>query len=139
MYYILYASSATQPFSDADLLELLKKSRENNAKRSVTGMLLYKDGNFMQVLEGEEEDVKVIYDRIFLDPRHDGILTLLKGRTKERQFPEWSMAYRNLNSPDALDTPGYDEFLNFPLTGKEFADDPTRCQRLLLTFKEHLR
>jgi hypothetical protein len=139
MYYLLYASSASRPFSEAELLELLAKARENNARLDITGMLLYKDGNFMQALEGEESAVKALYEKISRDPRHKGVLSFIQGRTAERQFPDWSMAYRNLNDPEALNTPGYSEFLSSQLTGDEFAVDPTRCQKLLLTFKENLR
>jgi hypothetical protein len=53
MFSIVYVSSALKPFSKTDLLTLLEKSRENNTSLGISGMLLYKDGNFMQVLEGE--------------------------------------------------------------------------------------
>jgi hypothetical protein len=61
---------------------------------------------------------------------------MLQGRNEERQFPDWSMGFRDLNSPDVLATPGYHEFLNTPLTDKQFFVDSTRCQKLLLTFKK---
>jgi hypothetical protein len=38
-------------------------SRENNAKRGVTGMLLYKEGNFIQVLEGDEREVRIVFTK----------------------------------------------------------------------------
>jgi hypothetical protein len=98
-------------------------------------MLLYKDGNFLQVLEGEEETVRNLYTKIGGDPRHHGLLTLIQGPLAERQFPDWSMGFRDLNSPDVQSMPGYTEFLNTPLTGAEFSADPTRCQKLLMTFK----
>ena len=139
MYYVLYASSATEPFTSEKLRALLAQSQTDNAPREITGMLLYKDGNFMQVLEGEKETVRALYDKIGRDPRHTGVITFLEGETVERQFPNWSMAFRDLNSPEILSLPGYSEFLNFPLTGNEFATDPSRCQRLLMTFKKHLR
>jgi hypothetical protein len=135
MFFLVYVSSAVRPFSQSELVELLAKSHENNAPLGVTGMLLYKDGNFMQVLEGEEEVVRTLYARIGLDPRHRGLLTILQGPLAERQFLDWSMGFRDLNAADALATPGYNEFLNTPLTGEEFSPDPTRCQKLLTMFK----
>ncbi|HVR76154.1 MAG TPA: BLUF domain-containing protein, partial [Planctomycetota bacterium] len=86
MFVLLYVSSAVKPFSQPALVKLLEKSHVNNAKRGITGMLLYKDGNFMQVLEGEEEAVRALYARIALDPRHRGLITLLQGPQAERQF-----------------------------------------------------
>lgn len=135
MFQLVYLSSAITPFTKDQLLALLAKSRENNGRAGITGMLLYKDGNFMQVLEGEEKAVKAIFAKITRDSRHRGVLTLLEVWREERQFPDWSMGFRDLRSAEALATPGYSEFLNTPLTGEEFSSDPTRCQKLLLTFK----
>lgn len=136
LFFLVYVSSATRPFSRSDLEELLATSRDNNARAGITGMLLYKEGNFMQVLEGEEEAVRAVYDKIGEDPRHRGEITLQEGFTEERQFPDWSMGFRDLLSPETRSVPGYSEFLNTPLTGQEFSEDPSRAQKLLLTFKK---
>ena len=89
----------------------------------------------MQVLEGEEGAVRSLYEKIRDDPRHGGEITLQQGFVEERQFADWSMGFRDLDSPEVRSTPGYSEFLNTPLTGDEFSDDPSRAQKLLLTFK----
>ncbi|HKH09805.1 MAG TPA: BLUF domain-containing protein [Rubrobacter sp.] len=136
MFFLVYVSSAVRPFSRPELEDLLATSRDNNARAGVTGMLLYKDGNFMQVIEGEEEAVRALYDKIGNDPRHRGEITLRQDFTEGRQFPDWSMGFRDLQSPEARAIPGYSEFLNTPLTGQEFSGDPTRAQKLLLTFKK---
>lgn len=136
MFSLVYVSSAARPFSRSDLEDLLATSRDNNARAGITGMLLYKDGNFMQVLEGEEGAVRAVYDKIGADPLHKGEIILRQGVTEERQFPNWSMGFRDLHSPEARAIPGYSEFLNTPLTGQEFSGDPTRAQKLLLTFKK---
>lgn len=135
MFELVYVSSAVVPFTTEELLAILAKSRENNARAGLTGMLLYKDGNIMQALEGEERAVREVHARIQRDPRHRGMLTLIQGPIAERQFPQWSMGLRDLRSPEVMATPGISPFLNTPLTGQEFSSDPTRCQRLLLTFK----
>ncbi len=136
MFFTIYASSATTPFSHSDLLNLLAKSRENNEKLGITGMLLYKEGNFMQVLEGEEAVVRSLHAKIERDPRHKGMSTLLWGTQEKRQFPDWSMGFRDLNRIDVQSVPGYSKFLNTPLTSAAFSSEPTRCQKLLQTFKE---
>lgn len=136
MFFLVYVSSAVRQFSRPDLEDLLTTSRDNNARAGITGMLLYKDGNFMQVLEGEEGAVRAVYDKIGTDPRHKGEIILREGFTEERQFPDWSMGFRDLQSPEAHAIRGYSEFLNTPLTGQEFSGDPTRAQKLLLTFKK---
>ncbi len=138
MFFLTYASSATQPFSEEDLAMLLAQCHKNNAELGITGMLLYKDGNFMQVLEGEEGAVRELYAKIEGDPRHKGTIVFQQGHAEERQFPSWYMGFRDLNSPEVRDIPGYSELLNTPLTGREFAENPTRSQKLLLTFKKSM-
>jgi hypothetical protein len=133
MFSLTYVSSAAKPFSRDELRDLLEICNRNNRRRDVTGMLLYKDGNFMQVLEGEEASVREVHETISRDPRHFGLITLLQGMTPERQFPAWSMGFKDLGA----DKPqGYSEFLNIPLDGQEFKSNPGRAQKLLLTFKQ---
>jgi hypothetical protein len=99
MVWLIYVSTATKPFSESGLLTLLNQSRTNNARIGVTGMLLYKDGNFMPALEGEDEDqVRRLYAKICTGPRHKGILTLLQGAEGNRAFPDWSMGFTNLRN-----------------------------------------
>ncbi len=137
MFFLIYVSSAVELFSQPELLSLLAKCHENNVSLGITGMLLYKDGNFMQILEGEEAEVRQLYSKIGNDPRHRGTIPLLEGHLEKRQFPVWSMGFRDLNSSDALPT-GYNEFLNTKLTDEEFSSDPTRAQKLLLSFKKNM-
>jgi hypothetical protein len=139
VFYHVYASSASVPFDSAALLELLKKGRRNNEAVNVTGMLLFKGGNFLQALEGEEQAVRATMERISQDPRHRGVMKLLEGRTDTRQFAEWSMAFRDLESPEARATPGYSEFLNESLLPSELAANPGRCQKLLDAFRKSFR
>lgn len=136
---IVYLSTASSILTRDELLKLLEESRERNAKTGITGLLLYKDGNIMHVLEGGDTVVKALYRKIRQDPRHHGIITLIQEPIEERQFPDWSMAFHDLDSADGRDIPGYSEFLNTPLTGEEFFPDPTRCQKLLLLFKKTVR
>jgi hypothetical protein len=138
MFHLIYVSSAVKPFSPSELVDILARSHANNTGLGITGMLLYKDGNVMQVLEGDEQAVRSLYARIERDPRHRGLLTLTQGQIAERQFESWSMGFRDLQAADARATPGYSEFLNSPLTGAEFAGDPSRSQRLLMTFKNKM-
>ena len=139
MYYIVYVSTATALFSVDMLTDLLEASRRRNAAAGISGMLLYKGGNFMQVLEGPEDAVHQLYERIERDPRHHGSIVLIKGTQAQRQFPEWLMGFCDLGATDVLSLPGYSEFITTPLTGREFLSQPTRCQKLLLAFKRDMR
>ena len=137
MLSLTYVSSAVKPFSAEDLRELLQVSRRNNDAAGITGLLLYKHGNFMQVLEGEESAVLETKKRIQADPRHRGILVLLSRTSSKREFGSWSMAYRNLDTAEGT-VEGYDDFLNTPLTDARFRQDPSASQRLLHVFKRSM-
>jgi hypothetical protein len=135
MLSLVYVSSATKLFSDEDLKALLQQSRDNNARLGLTGMLLYKDGNFMQALEGPDDAITSLYAKIRGDPRHQSVLQLIRRQIQEREFASWSMGFANLKDVDLQQTPGYSMFLNEPLNSAGFQADPTRSQKLLRMFR----
>lgn len=136
VYYHVYISSAVELMSKERMLELLNVCRTNNLKLGITGMLLHKDGNFMQVIEGPEMEVRNVLLKIYKDSRHHNIIQLIEGYSDERQFSDWEMGFHELNSPELSLLPGYSEFLNTPLEANEFKSNPNRCQRLLNNFKK---
>lgn len=136
MICLVYVSSATEPFSPAELVTLLEKARRNNARVDVTGMLLYKNGNFMQAIEGNDVVINELHTRIQNDPRHRGMITLLRRPIEKRQFAKWSMGFVDLLDPVVRDLPGYNEFLDASLTEPDFCANPSRAHKLLLTFKQ---
>jgi hypothetical protein len=73
---LCYVSSSCQDLSSEELLGILTAARVNNARIGVTGMLLYHDGNFMQVLEGPPDVLDALYQRVCADPRHHGVIKL---------------------------------------------------------------
>lgn len=83
--------------------ELLMQSRRNNLCYDLTGLLFYGDGSFMQLLEGPDEWVEEIYRRILRDPRHRNLLEIDYSLRSERQFSEWSMAFRRITDGQQLD------------------------------------
>ena len=121
-----------------ELVTLLERWRPKNAARGITGLLLYKGGNLIQALEGEETAVRGLYDIIRRDPRHSGVIKLTEHPIDARQYSDWSMAFRNLRNPALRDLPGYNEFLNVPLNDASFAAQPSRAQRLLAAFRQSM-
>ncbi len=136
MIQLIYVSSATEFFSDEALVELLQTSRANNAKIGVTGMLLYKAGNFLQILEGEKEPVMTLYETIKKDPRHHSVSLLTYRPVEERMFPDWQMAFVNLQNVNLAEVPGYSAYLNEPFTPDYFQAKPSLAETFLQIFKE---
>ena len=138
MIYLIYISSSIRSFSESDLIELLNKSRNNNSKLGITGILLYKDGNFLQVLEGEESKVRELYNTIKNDPEHHGITIIEEGQLAERQFGDWSMGFYNINDQSTQAIPGFSPFMNKSFTVADFNADPNGYYELLKLFRENL-
>jgi Sensors of blue-light using FAD len=135
MIEFVYSSRALKPFTHDELMDLLAKSRTNNESLGITGMLLYKEGEFMQVLEGDATKVSALSARIAEDPRHTDFVKIMERPCTDREFPDWSMGFQDLNEVDRADVPGYTTFLNSPLRSLPLTTDPTLCRRLLLLFK----
>ncbi len=136
LFSLVYVSTATRPFSDAELLDLLRQSRARNATIGVTGMLLHKDGNFIQVIEGPEEQVRELFALISADPRHHGIIVLHEERIPARQFEHWSMSFVNLDAETVRDVPGFDDFL---MRARRVERPSADCRVFLEMFRRHLR
>lgn len=134
VFQLVYRSEAAQPMGGTELRELLRQARQKNHRLAVTGVLLYKAGGFLQVLEGREETVRALSATIREDPRHDDVETLLTTRAPRRVFPGWSMGLDNLEAVSA-DEPGVTSFLE---SGRLPADrDPLpEIGRALEQFKE---
>ncbi|MEM9561783.1 MAG: BLUF domain-containing protein [Actinomycetota bacterium] len=133
VFQLGYASAATRPFTDDELDELLTTSRANNAKRGVSGLLLYHEGSFLQVLEGERSLVEALFDKIAEDPRHTDKLLLFRNDGVQRCFDHWTMGFHRLRKGDA--PPGLNRFLETGATGLA-ADDGENIRNVLLGFRD---
>lgn len=96
---LAYASEATfnaQPLErgiEPNVARILLASRRNNPKHGLVGGLYYGDNCFFQYLEGEEAEVRAIYEKIQKDPRHRNVKTLIEEPLNDRTFTNWSMKY----------------------------------------------
>lgn len=96
LHHLIYESQATQPFTEAELADLLQQARAHNETNGLSGLLLYADdGRFVQVLEGEVDQVHELYFmHISRDKRHHRLTLLADGRLAARRFPDWRMGFR---------------------------------------------
>lgn len=90
---LLYTSQASEDLTEADVLDILKKSRGNNEQTRVTGILCYSKLDFIQVLEGPEKNVLSLYTKIVEDPRHQRCKLVSIDLSDRRIFERWSMGY----------------------------------------------
>lgn len=135
MIHLCYVSTASRLMSQSDLLELLGVAREKNARSAVTGMLLYKDMSFLQVLEGAAETVHELYAHIRDDSRHERVKTLFDEPIEARDFPDWTLGFENLDGNDLSDIPGYSTFMVDGHQARETFNNPGRAKKILLHFR----
>jgi hypothetical protein len=93
VHRLIYISSAAGSISQAELDRILGRSRANNTARGLTGILLFHDGCFFQVLEGDKDVVQRAFTTISDDMRHGGVILLESRTVQHRSFPDWSMGY----------------------------------------------
>ncbi|WP_083898976.1 BLUF domain-containing protein [Robiginitomaculum antarcticum] len=111
MHHIVYASSSYKILPTEELNGILEIARRANSANKITGMLLYKDGNFLHVLEGEKSIILSCYNQIFDDPRHHGIITLLNEPITTRSFQDWSMAFISYDDLSKTEQTGFSDVI----------------------------
>ncbi|MBC7990350.1 MAG: BLUF domain-containing protein [Luteimonas sp.] len=92
-YQIVYSSEAATPMQTGDLEELLDHARRSNAIKGITGALVYAEGIFLQILEGDKVRVQDLMAKIRRDVRHGGVIILREGEIPAAIFGSWKMAY----------------------------------------------
>lgn len=97
MRQLVYVSTACA-VGPTDLEQIMTSAARNNAAAGVTGLLLFNGQNFLQLLEGEEDAVARLLDRVEDDPRHSGVVVVTSLETEARSFPEWSMRLVRLST-----------------------------------------
>ncbi len=138
LIHLIYSSSATRPMHDHDLAEMLAKARENNHRSQITGMLLYHNASFLQVLEGKRTVVETLFKKIAHDSRHHDITLLRKRFLLTREFEKWEMGFANIDALDTSRLPGYTSFMN-PSLNTPNLKDVSYAYSLLNSFKENMR
>lgn len=132
---LIYVSDLVNK-NEAELGPILESAVRHNRADGITGMLLYSGGNFLQVLEGPQTQVRATYERICQDPRHRNITVLTEEEVPERQFPEWSMGYKQLDPADIARFPRYAPYFQFGFKPAAFNATPGTALELLELFSK---
>ncbi|MEM7143758.1 MAG: BLUF domain-containing protein [Verrucomicrobiota bacterium] len=121
-YRVVYISEATDSFSESELEELLEHARVNNRRLGISGILLYEQNFFLQMIEGPARSIISLYATIRKDPRHKNIFTISEGDAVERQFGQWTMAHYKFEPGDS----GFEEGYLRIMTSFQSADQLSR-------------
>ena len=107
MKQLAYVSTAVRLMTDNELTDILKVARRRNAENDVTGVLLYSDGTFIQVLEGQADSIDTIFDSIVNDKRHKNIIKLVDDKLDVKYFPDWNMGFAAVDKNKVREIAGF--------------------------------
>jgi hypothetical protein len=132
LIHCIYTSTATSELTSEQLVTLLQQVRTLNQSHGITGMLLYSERNFFQVLEGPVDVVDQCYARIALDPRHARVTQIIREAITQRTFADWTMGFAEIDSSDLREIDGMNDF--FAARSCLDAIDAGRAKKLLAAF-----
>ncbi len=92
MHMICYISKYTGLDNITEVLaDIRKTAKEHNQAAMITGVLFFHEGQFLQVIEGEEGRLRKLMANIEKDPRHTDVDVLIDTEVKKRGFNNWNM------------------------------------------------
>ena len=117
---LCYVSDAIRPMAKSELIGLLARARRNNASDSITGLLLYSEGHFMQLLEGPVDRLWRRFDRIRVDGRHRDLRMILDEPALDgRLFAGWQMGWLDVGRAAPLDRDRLQRMVDAPRDGSD--------------------
>ena len=133
---LCYVSTAVRLMSRDGLTEILQSAGRNNAQRNITGLLLYKDMSFLQIIEGRAADVHELFDTIGTDPRHHRVSLLFETEIEQREFGEWAMGFYQPAAEEFEYLPNYSDFMQSGLIHRSLFEDQSRARGILNHFRK---
>ena len=100
-HQLIYISRPTIKITAAVLLDILKKSENKNHPHQISGLLVFHNGQFMQLMEGEKKAVRNLFETVKHDPRHTDVEIVLEVDSPERCMPAWAMGFSMSDSVDS--------------------------------------
>ena len=132
-FVLVYVSAEVGYEETKSILSQREKLQKRNNKIEITGVLLYENGSFLQILEGNEKKVNATYKRILNDTRHKNIVKLATLYTKERQFSDYSIGYLSIVTKDLQEINGFENYFENHNTFLDINDQ--QIKNLLNAFK----
>lgn len=133
LHEIIYVSLAPIDMKEEELTQILDLARQNNKAQNISGVLTYHRRQFVQMLEGERDQIEALYAKISADPRHQQVYKLWDGPIEKRSFPEWTMAFVTAEGLDLEQREGYTSLFNQELTASK-QDNPGK--RFLISLRD---
>jgi hypothetical protein len=98
IYTICYISNKTETTDKASLEKIFATTQANNKHKSVTGILLFHEQSFLQVLEGDKTTLQELFLNIKKDSRHENIFVILDKKNERRIFDNYKSGFSIVKS-----------------------------------------
>jgi hypothetical protein len=128
---LVYKSVATERMPKSKLYKILVQARAKNKMAGITGLLVFVDGNFLQVLEGAPEAVAKLLKTISADPRHKDVSVIFEASVEQRTFPSWQMAYVSPSARELANWAGLRDTTTVESTLAALENQPSRLSTVL--------
>ena len=102
IFQAIYVSAASDQLKPTDLPEILIRARESNTKLGISGLLIFHENTFVQVLEEPKSEIEILLKKIELDPRHKNMKILLQKEIEENEFDQWDSSILRCSWLDRL-------------------------------------
>jgi hypothetical protein len=131
--HLIYVSNASDMMTHEAVRELVDESKKRNREIDVTGVLLYGNQHFMQLLEGDLHVVNALYQKVARDHRHHHVTRIAFYPVPSRQFADWSMNLINLEDHKRVDYKRLEQILREQTSASsQDADHYSRLSKELL-------
>lgn len=130
-YQIIYSSDSATPMQTDDLEEILEHAQISNAKNGITGALVYVEGVFLQVLEGDRASLEDLMARISRDVRHEYVTVLREGEVPSAAFSGWDMAYVSATREQVAKWAGLSGTTKMPDVLADIGQDPNHAAQVV--------
>lgn len=127
LYFLIYVSRCNRPMKQDELIEMLNTIRQHNRLNGISGCLIHQDGEFMQLLEGKQQVLHALRDRIRADERHEDFRVIAEGPLQQRVFNDWGMVLRHVGDSEGSKQPDFSAWQKRKIPFAELADDPRLC------------
>jgi len=109
IHTLTYESTAIKELTNADVETILETAKIFNGQNNITGCLIFYKRRFIQILEGDKEEVRTLFEKVKKDKRHKKVYLLSEGPTDQRNFQSWGMVYYPIDEND-LNKNEYEQF-----------------------------
>ncbi|MCZ4319205.1 BLUF domain-containing protein [Aequorivita viscosa] len=89
LYTVCYISNAISLWENGQLQDFFESVVKRNNALDISGLLLYHEGTFVQVLEGDQITVDSLFSAVKSDTRHNQLTVMMEREIKHRIFKNY--------------------------------------------------